>query len=53
MFILCNFIAFFLFKAELEKMKKDRIEADDKYELIVRKYELYKIKSKNKVYDLK
>ncbi|KAG7172504.1 hypothetical protein Hamer_G022710 [Homarus americanus] len=40
-------------KVELEKIKKDLVEAGDKYELIVRKYELYKIKSKSKVSSLK
>ncbi|XP_063584606.1 myosin-9-like [Penaeus indicus] len=40
-------------QAELETMKKDLLGAGDKYEFIVRKYELYKIKSKSKVYSIK
>ncbi|XP_045616961.2 uncharacterized protein [Procambarus clarkii] len=38
---------------ELETIKKNLVEAGDKYEFIVRKYEVYKIKSKNKVYSVK
>nr|XP_053647985.1 myosin-9-like isoform X2 [Cherax quadricarinatus] len=40
-------------QSELENIKKDLIEAGDRYELIVRKYEVYKIKSKNKVYSVR
>ncbi|ROT83604.1 hypothetical protein C7M84_023203 [Penaeus vannamei] len=40
-------------EAELETMKKDLLGAGDKYEFIVRKYELYKIKSKSRVCSIK
>ncbi|XP_071538369.1 uncharacterized protein [Panulirus ornatus] len=40
-------------QTELEKIKKNLVEAGDKYEFILRKYEHYKVKSKNKVYSLK
>lgn len=40
-------------QAELETMKKDLLGAGDKYEFIVRKYELYKIKSKSRVCSIK
>ncbi|XP_068215641.1 uncharacterized protein [Palaemon carinicauda] len=37
----------------MEKIRKDLVESGDKYEFIVRKYELYKIKSKNRVTSLR
>lgn len=40
-------------QGEMEKTKKHLVESGDKYEFIVRKYELYKIKSKNRVASLR
>ncbi|XP_076041551.1 uncharacterized protein LOC143025563 [Oratosquilla oratoria] len=40
-------------KSQMEKLKRESLESGDKYEMIIRKYELYKIKTKTKINSVK